>query len=374
MLLRRVARPLLAGIFITGGIAQLRDPEAHAKAAHPVLDQVAGMVPVEQPPSNLTLVRVDAGVKVGAGVLLALGKAPRLSAAALAASLIPTTLAGHRFWEEEDPELRSQHQIHFVKNLGLLGGLMLAAADTEGKPSLAWRARRAGRTSAATAELLHKDITDGLSSLTGQAGVVADRVGSRAGSLADLAGTRAGEVAGRVGSRAGEVADLAGARAGSLADLAGTRASSLADLAGSRAGEVAGRAGEVADRVGTRASSLVDRAGDRAGVVAERAGAVADLAGERLGDQAARLLDEAQRWRAQAEKRTARLAKRARKAGERASKRASKQIERTSKRADRRIQRATKRADELRAELPKRAGRLRAELPKTAERLRASVS
>ncbi|HEX4357083.1 MAG TPA: DoxX family membrane protein [Pseudonocardia sp.] len=374
MLLRRVARPLLAGIFITGGIAQLRDPEAHAKAAHPVLDQVAGLVPVEQPPSNLTLVRVDAGVKVGAGVLLALGKAPRLSAAALAASLIPTTLAGHRFWEEEDPELRSQHQIHFVKNLGLLGGLMLAAADTEGKPSLAWRARRAGRTSAATAELLHKDVTEGLTSLTGQAGVVADRVGSRAGEVADRVGTRAGEFAGRVGSRAGEVADVAGSRAGSLVDLAGTRAGSLADpagtragsladRAGARAGEVAGRAGEVADRVGTRASSLVDRAGDRAGVVAERAGAVADLAGERLGDQAARLLDEAQRWRAQAEKRTARLAKRARKAGERASKRASKQIERTSKRADRRIQRATKRAE-----------RLRAELPKHAERLRASVS
>ncbi|MDT7660182.1 MAG: putative oxidoreductase, partial [Pseudonocardiales bacterium] len=86
MLLRRIARPLLAGIFITGGIAQLRDPEGHAKAAHPVLDQVAGMVPVEDPPSSVTMVRVDAGVKVGAGVLLALGKAPRLSAAALAAS------------------------------------------------------------------------------------------------------------------------------------------------------------------------------------------------------------------------------------------------------------------------------------------------
>src|SRR5882724_2774924 len=125
MLLRRVARPLLAGIFITGGISQLRDPEGHAKAAHPVLDQVAGLVPVQQPPSNLTLVRVDAGVKVGAGVLLALGKAPRLAASALAATLVPTTLAAHRFWEEEDPELRAQHQVHFVKNLGLLGGLML---------------------------------------------------------------------------------------------------------------------------------------------------------------------------------------------------------------------------------------------------------
>jgi uncharacterized membrane protein YphA (DoxX/SURF4 family) len=359
MLLRRVARPLLAGIFITGGIAQLRDPEAHAKAAHPVLDQVAGMVPVEQPPSNLTLVRVDAGVKVGAGVLLALGKAPRLSAAALAASLIPTTLAGHRFWEEEDPELRTQHQIHFAKNLGLLGGLMLAAADTEGKPSLAWRARRAGRTSAATAELLHQDLTDSLTSLTGQAGAVVDRAGARAGEVAE----RAGSLTERAGSRASALSDRAGSVAGGVAERAG----SLTERAGSRASALSDRAGSVADRVGSRASSLADRAG-------ERAGAVADLAGERLGDQTGRLLDEAQRWRDRAEKRAARLAKRARKAGDRASKRATKQIERTSKRADRRIQRATKRAEKLRAELPKRVERLRSELPKQADRLRASVS
>src|SRR5205807_669938 len=112
----------------------------------------------------------------------------------------PTTLAAHRFWEEEDPELRSQQQVHFVKNLGLLGGLMLAAADTEGKPSLAWRARHAGRTSAATAELLHQDITEGLSSLTGQAGAAVERAGSRAGAVVDRAGSRAGEVAGLAGS------------------------------------------------------------------------------------------------------------------------------------------------------------------------------
>jgi len=32
-----------------------------------------------------------------------------------------------------------------MKNLGLLGGLMLATADTHGKPSLTWRAKRAAR-------------------------------------------------------------------------------------------------------------------------------------------------------------------------------------------------------------------------------------
>jgi uncharacterized membrane protein YphA (DoxX/SURF4 family) len=44
----------------------------------------------------------------------------------LIGSLIPTTLAGHRFWQETDEARRSQQRIHFLKNVGLLGGLILA--------------------------------------------------------------------------------------------------------------------------------------------------------------------------------------------------------------------------------------------------------
>ena len=66
--------------------------------------------------------------------MLALNKFPRLASTALAASLVPTTLAGHRFWEETDEQQRAQQQVHFFKNVSLLGGLMIAAADTEGTP------------------------------------------------------------------------------------------------------------------------------------------------------------------------------------------------------------------------------------------------
>src|SRR5689334_11671371 len=150
MLLRRAARPMLAAIFISGGIEALRSPQAHAQAAKPVLeavgpavDQAVEVAPLDQRPDDEMLVKIDAGVKIVAGTALAFGKFPRLASTALAASLVPTTLAGHRFWEEEDPEVRAQQQIHFFKNVGLLGGLMIAAADTQGKPSLGWRARRA---------------------------------------------------------------------------------------------------------------------------------------------------------------------------------------------------------------------------------------
>jgi uncharacterized membrane protein YphA (DoxX/SURF4 family) len=93
-------------------------------------------------------VRIDAGIKVGAGALFALGKLPRLSALALTASIVPTTLAGHRFWEHDDPKERFGQLSHFLKNLGLLGGLLLAAVDTEGKPSVGYRARRAAQKAA----------------------------------------------------------------------------------------------------------------------------------------------------------------------------------------------------------------------------------
>ena len=89
--------------------------------------------------------KINAAVQVAAGVLLSVGRLPRVAAAALAVSLVPTTLAGHRFWEEGDPARRAQQQIHFLKNVGLLGGLVLAVFDTEGAPSLGWRTRQTAR-------------------------------------------------------------------------------------------------------------------------------------------------------------------------------------------------------------------------------------
>jgi uncharacterized membrane protein YphA (DoxX/SURF4 family) len=78
--------------------------------------------------------------------LLALGWLPRISAFAIAATLVPTMAAGHRFWEEDDPEMRAQQRIHFLKNLIMLGGLLMAAGDAAGKLSLAWRRRHRAKS------------------------------------------------------------------------------------------------------------------------------------------------------------------------------------------------------------------------------------
>lgn len=152
---RRVARPLLSSIFVSGGLEALRHPAGKVPAAEGVAPPIARRLPY-LPEDTETLVKVNAGVQVGAGALLALGRFPRLASALLAGSLVPTTLAGHRFWEETDPARRAAQRIHFYKNLGLLGGLMLAAVDTEGRPGLAWRARHASGHAAAGTRRTHR--------------------------------------------------------------------------------------------------------------------------------------------------------------------------------------------------------------------------
>ncbi len=147
---RLLARPMLASMFLVGGASALRDAPALAAKARPVTRKLTPLaekaVPQAPVPSDpVTLVRVNAIAQIGAGLTLATGRAPRLSAAVLAATLVPTTAAGHRFWEEEDPAQRSNQRIHFFKNVSMLGGLIIAGVDTEGRPGVAWRARRAAQ-------------------------------------------------------------------------------------------------------------------------------------------------------------------------------------------------------------------------------------
>ena len=156
MLVRRIARPLLAAPFIYGGISTLRKPQDRVPGAAPVVEKIAEtadkQLPVQVPRDVQQWVQADAAVKVAAGSLFALGKFPRLTALVLSASIVPTTLAGHRFWEHEDPTEQFGQISNFLKNTGLLGGLLLAAVDTEGKPSVGYRARRSAKAAAVATE------------------------------------------------------------------------------------------------------------------------------------------------------------------------------------------------------------------------------
>ncbi|MDI1461701.1 DoxX family membrane protein [Catellatospora sp. KI3] len=143
---RGVARALLGGIFAAAGAHALLRPERYAEQAAPLAEQVAPLLERVDPrlPSEArSLVRVNGAAQLLGGVLLATGTAPRPAAALLAGTLIPATVVNHPFWLAKDSHQRSTELVQFAKNLGLLGGLLLAAADTAGSPSLGWRANRA---------------------------------------------------------------------------------------------------------------------------------------------------------------------------------------------------------------------------------------
>ncbi|MDX6371432.1 MAG: putative oxidoreductase [Nocardioidaceae bacterium] len=145
---RVFARPMLASMFVVGGLDSVRNAAKKADTAAPV---TAKLVPLLQrvipqlPSDPATLVKLNGAVQVLAGLGLASGKAPRISATVLAATLVPTTAAGHRFWEQQDPTARAQQRAHFFKNVSMFGGLVIAAGDTEGQPGVVWRTRRAAK-------------------------------------------------------------------------------------------------------------------------------------------------------------------------------------------------------------------------------------
>ena len=143
-IVRRIARPMLAAVFVSGGIDQLRHPAAKLGKATPLLDRAIPALGL--PDDKEMLIRANGATMVAAGAMLATGRLARVGGLLAAASLVPTTVAGHPFWEASDPAEKAAHRTQFLKNVAIIGGALLAAVDTDGKPGLAWRARNAKHT------------------------------------------------------------------------------------------------------------------------------------------------------------------------------------------------------------------------------------
>jgi putative oxidoreductase len=202
---------MLASIFIVQGLDSLLHPDTKAPAAEKVVRPLAERVPVV--PDNVEqAVRLNGAVQLVAGSLLAIGKFPRLSAAALAASLIPTTAAGHRFWESSDKQERAQQKVHFLKNVTMLGGLLIAASDTAGNPSIAWRGRHAATTAkreaALTAKTVAAEAKTASAKAQAQAAKTAAKTSAKTAKVAAKGGVRAGKASGKTSARVGQLKAL----------------------------------------------------------------------------------------------------------------------------------------------------------------------
>lgn len=309
MILRKIARPLLATAFIASGAELLRAKPQVAATVQPMVDSSRAALPDQvsgRLPANAeTAMRVAGAVQVGGGVLLATGKAPRLASAALATTLLPVTVYDGAFWTESDPVRREARKVGLIKNVGLLGGVLIATADTEGKPSAAWRAQHAVTEAQFAAHVAAKEA-----SLAGTVGKrrlkkaakraakaslkshghpavalalpLAARVGSTAvHQVRADAGAERHELAERaadVADKAWDKAELAAAAAKANAPVVAAKVRNRADEA---AEQFAHRAPIVVDEAKVRAEDLAAKAKEQAPIVAEKAREGAEAAKER---------------------------------------------------------------------------------------------
>ena len=273
---RRVARTLLATTFVAGGVNALMHPKPRAAAATALADQSRATLPdslaARIPDDPGRLVKVNAVAQIAGGVLLASGRAPRPAALVLAATVVPGTVTEQDFWAEPDPDRRAAKLAGFLKDLGLLGGLLIAASDTAGKPSLGWRARQAlsRRESRVAAES---------AALVGAAKV-------RGAHLAEVANEQGAQLAEIARDRGPQIAEAARERGVQLAEVAKERGPVLAEVAKERGAQLA----EVAkDRGPVLAEAAKERGTQLAEVARERGPVLAEAARER----GAHLLDVA---------------------------------------------------------------------------------
>ncbi|WP_082614127.1 DoxX family protein [Mycobacterium sp. Root265] len=288
MLVRRIARPLLSAAFIGQGIEALRDVKPAAEVVQPTLDAAQALpssVADQIPDNAVTVARINAAVQIGGGLLLATGRIPRVASALLAATVIPGNLGKHMFWDETDPALKAEKRRGFLTDLSLIGGLVLASADTAGKPSLGWRGRRAGRRvaervsaalpSSSHDALIDAELADKLSHGV-QTGV------DRGRELAETAYDRAAPLAATAYERSAKALRKAEDRAAPLAAQAYERSAHALQKGADKAAPLAAEAYE---RSAYALQKGADRAAPLAAEARRRGTELAETAIEQGGDQ-----------------------------------------------------------------------------------------
>jgi putative oxidoreductase len=111
-----VGRLLLSALFIVSGIWKI----THFATTTAYFNRIG--MPVAEAMSVIAIL-----VELGGGILLAIGWRRRWLAWFLAGFVLVATALGHRFWEA-DPSRFFGEMNNFLKNLAIIGGLLIFAA------------------------------------------------------------------------------------------------------------------------------------------------------------------------------------------------------------------------------------------------------
>jgi uncharacterized membrane protein YphA (DoxX/SURF4 family) len=311
---------MLSAVFIGQGVDSLLNPNRAAQAAAPAVDGLRSMpdpVSSNVPSDPETFAKINAAVQIGGGLLLAAGRMPRVASAALALTVIPANLGAHMFWTESDPERKAEQRRAFLADVSLLGGLIIASADTEGKPSLGWRGRRAAErlSEAVTSSLpgssdglldsdLGEKIVHGLQAGAERGRELASTAAERGAPYAEAALERGRELASVAAERSAPYAEAALERGRELASTAAERSAPLAKKARKRSKKLARTARErgldLAETTRERGLDLAEAARERgldlAEIARERGLEFADTARERGGEWADTAASRGSAW------------------------------------------------------------------------------
>lgn len=144
-LLRFAARTMLASFFVVNGVKALRNPESLVPATEPIAKTFLPLAEKTLPPQAAAylpedakgLVKLSGLAQIAGGLSLATGLGRRVGALVLAVSMVPTLVDSAPFGPSGDGERTGD----FVRDLALTGGVLLAVGDTEGQPTLAYKAK-----------------------------------------------------------------------------------------------------------------------------------------------------------------------------------------------------------------------------------------
>ncbi len=143
---------MLASSFVYDGVQAAMHPAEHAAAAREgsaLVTERLGASPLSEA-QVATLVRAHGVATAVLGLALAVGKAPRTAALALAALTVPLAVVNQPFTSKGSE--REERTAKFVRNLGAIGAAVIAGVDLEGRPGISYRVSRAGTAAARQAE------------------------------------------------------------------------------------------------------------------------------------------------------------------------------------------------------------------------------
>lgn len=140
-LVRRIARPLLAAPFVFEGVRTALHPEREIDVYPQAFDAADSVISKSAAPGFLnvrTIVQVSGAVAAGAGILYATNRCPRGAAVALLATTSVGWAGRKKVWELRGEERAREIQA-ILTDAGLLGGVLLAVVDHDGRPSLGYQ-------------------------------------------------------------------------------------------------------------------------------------------------------------------------------------------------------------------------------------------